>query len=320
MLDAIWNEPCSSPRSPTTPMQRTAIRAAGNWPKSMPGFRPAGRDQRGVGGNKCPCFTQREASHASHLRPQPCKHHRPQYRPGRRLAVPYGRRTRIRPARVLPRCPPSARSSSASSPPGSSALAGGREDDLDAPILAPVLGRIVRRDRVVLTVARGRKQRGIDALILHVLDHRHRPGERKLPVGGESALRIRRDIVGVPFDADNFTSLATTRRVATLTARGFAKTPTLLPKRFLLAHRRTLRRWFLNMVADLYLGKGTLIVIMRPRSFRGWWKKKIDRLGAKNIRVPWMENRLVSDSLGDPPPRGPEPSSDPPAPPPSVWC
>ncbi len=74
------------------------------------------------------------------------------------------------------------------------------------------------------------------------------------------------------------------------------------------------------MVADLYLGKGTLIVIMRPRSFRGWWKKKIDRLGAKNIRVPWMENRLVSDSLGDPPPRGPEPSSDPPAPPPSVWC
>jgi hypothetical protein len=95
---------------------------------------------------------------------------------------------------------------------------------------------------------------------------------------------------------------------------------TLLPKRFLLAHPRTLRRWFLNMVADLYLGKGTLIVIMRPRWFRSWWKKKIDRLNARNIRVPWMDNRLVIYSLGDPPPRGAEPLSDPPAPPPSVWC
>jgi hypothetical protein len=95
---------------------------------------------------------------------------------------------------------------------------------------------------------------------------------------------------------------------------------TSLPKRFRLAHPRTLRRWFLNMVADLYLGKNTLIVIMRPRWFRGWWKKKIERLNAKNIRVPWMDNRLVIYSLGDPPSRGAEPSSDPPKSLPGVWC
>jgi hypothetical protein len=84
-----------------------------------------------------------------------------------------------------------------------------------------------------------------------------------------------------------------------------------LPKRLRLAHPRTLRRWLLNMRADLYLGKGTLIIVMRPRWFRGWWAKKVERLNKKNIRVPWMENRLCIYSLGPPPGHGPEPSTDP---------
>ena len=84
-----------------------------------------------------------------------------------------------------------------------------------------------------------------------------------------------------------------------------------LPKRYRLAHPRTLRRWWLNVHADLYLGKGTLIVVMRPRWFRGWWAKKIERLNAKKIRVPWMDDRLVIYSLGPPVTAGTEPSSDP---------
>ncbi len=87
-----------------------------------------------------------------------------------------------------------------------------------------------------------------------------------------------------------------------------------LPKRLRLAHPRTLRRWFLNMRADLYLGKGTLIIVMRPRWFRGWWAKKVERLNKRNIRVPWMEDRLCIYSLGPPPGHGPEPSTDPGAP------
>jgi hypothetical protein len=92
-----------------------------------------------------------------------------------------------------------------------------------------------------------------------------------------------------------------------------------LPKRYRLAHPRTLRRWWLNMQADLYLGKGTLFVVMKPRWFRGWWAKKVQRLNAKNIRVPWMDNRLVIYSL-DTPPAGAEPPTDPESRAPGVGC
>lgn len=86
-----------------------------------------------------------------------------------------------------------------------------------------------------------------------------------------------------------------------------------LPKRFRLAHPRTLRRWFLNMRADLYLSKKCLFIIMRPRWFRGWWAKKVERLNKRNIRVPWMDDRLCVYSLGPPPGRDEpaEPSIDP---------
>lgn len=84
-----------------------------------------------------------------------------------------------------------------------------------------------------------------------------------------------------------------------------------LPERFRLAHPRTLRRWWLHMHAELYLGRGTLIVLLKPRWFRKWWEKKIERFNAKKVRVPWMDNRLVILSLaaGDVPER--EAPSDP---------
>ena len=74
-----------------------------------------------------------------------------------------------------------------------------------------------------------------------------------------------------------------------------------LPKRYRLAHPRTLRRWWLNMEADLYLSKTAIFVVMKPKWFRGWWAKKVQRLNAQNIRVPWMENRVMIYSIDDPP-------------------
>ena len=122
-----------------------------------------------------------------------------------------------------------------------------------------------------------------------------RPGFRK------NALGLYAWVTGLAVNALNF----------------FAST---LPKRYRHAQPRTLRRWFLNMQADLYLGKGTLFIVMKPRWFRGWWAKKIKRLNAKNIRIPWMENRLAIYSLDAPPFPGAEPSTDPVPEPSGVGC
>lgn len=84
-----------------------------------------------------------------------------------------------------------------------------------------------------------------------------------------------------------------------------------LPKRFKLAHPRTLRRWWLNFPADLYLSDRAFFVVLHPRWFRRWWEQKIVALNAKNLRVPWLEDRLVLYSIDAPIPHGAEPSSDP---------
>lgn len=70
-----------------------------------------------------------------------------------------------------------------------------------------------------------------------------------------------------------------------------------LPERFRFAHPRTLRRFWLNVDAELYLGTGTLIVLLTPRWFRDWWASRIERFNSKRVRVPWMDNRLVILSL-----------------------
>jgi hypothetical protein len=82
-----------------------------------------------------------------------------------------------------------------------------------------------------------------------------------------------------------------------------------LPPQFLLAHPRTLRRWWLNFPADLYLSNKALFVLLRPRFYRSWWQQHIQHLNAKKIRIPWLGDRLVLYSL-DALPRE-EPPSDP---------
>ncbi|HYO58691.1 hypothetical protein [Archangium sp.] len=84
-----------------------------------------------------------------------------------------------------------------------------------------------------------------------------------------------------------------------------------LPERFKWAHPRTLRRWWLNFPADLYLTDRALFVVLHPRWFRSWWKQKVEQLNAKKLRLPWMDDRLVLYSLKTPLPEGAEPSSAP---------
>jgi hypothetical protein len=91
-----------------------------------------------------------------------------------------------------------------------------------------------------------------------------------------------------------------------------------LPMRFHLAHPRTLRRWWFNFPADLYLTPQALIVLLHPRWHRRWWEKRVTLLNRKNLRVPWLEDRLVRFSVAVR--ECSEPSSDPPGLPQTVWC
>jgi hypothetical protein len=84
-----------------------------------------------------------------------------------------------------------------------------------------------------------------------------------------------------------------------------------LPERFSLAHPRTLRRWWFNFPADLYLSDKALFVVLYPRWFRDWWQQRIEQLNARKVRIPWMDERLLLFSLEAPLPPGAEPSSDP---------
>ena len=95
---------------------------------------------------------------------------------------------------------------------------------------------------------------------------------------------------------------------------------TTLPKRFKFAHPRTVRRWWLNFAADLYLTDRALFVVLHPRWFRRWWEKKVEQLNAKNLRVPWLDDRLVLYSLDSPVTPDAEPSSDPAPEVSGVWC
>ena len=84
-----------------------------------------------------------------------------------------------------------------------------------------------------------------------------------------------------------------------------------LPERFHRAHPRTLRRWWLHFPAELYLSNKALFVVLHPRWFPDWWQQHLEHLNAKNLRVPWLGDRLVLYSLEAPPSQSQEPSSDP---------
>jgi hypothetical protein len=93
-----------------------------------------------------------------------------------------------------------------------------------------------------------------------------------------------------------------------------------LPPRYRDAHPRTVRRWWLNVHADLYLGNDTLIVALRPRWFRSWWCQHIERVNARRVRLPWLDNRRVVLTLDSKPARLAAPPSDSLTTLSGVWC
>jgi hypothetical protein len=73
-----------------------------------------------------------------------------------------------------------------------------------------------------------------------------------------------------------------------------------LPRRFLHAHPRTLRRWLFNMKADIFLGHGTLLVMLKPKRLRPLWLTLIRHANRHPVRIPWMDNRRLILSIDSP--------------------
>lgn len=95
-----------------------------------------------------------------------------------------------------------------------------------------------------------------------------------------------------------------------------------LGHRFLHAHPRTLRRYFLCIPAQLYLlGTDRLLVVLHVKRLRSVWEALIRHANSDPVRIPWLQNRKLllaldkkiarpkSAGINDPATRG----SD-------VWC
>jgi hypothetical protein len=94
-----------------------------------------------------------------------------------------------------------------------------------------------------------------------------------------------------------------------------------LPERFLHAHLRTVRRWLFDVPGEIYLGEGTVIVLLAPRRQRRAWQELIEWTNRRKIRVPWLEDRRLILSMERPNrPRRLEVSSIPKGGASSVWC
>ena len=85
--------------------------------------------------------------------------------------------------------------------------------------------------------------------------------------------------------------------VAALATNALDELTTRLPASFDHAHPRTLRRWLLNMKADIFLGNDTLIVLLKPKRLRSLWEFLVRRANRNPVRIPWMENRRLILSL-----------------------
>lgn len=85
--------------------------------------------------------------------------------------------------------------------------------------------------------------------------------------------------------------------VAALATNALLDFTKLLPDRFCYAHPRTLRRWFFQIPADIFLGNGTLIVLLKPKRLTDTWQALVERANRRALRIPWMDNRRLILSL-----------------------
>jgi hypothetical protein len=97
--------------------------------------------------------------------------------------------------------------------------------------------------------------------------------------------------------------------VAALATNALDELTGCLPKRFLHAHPRTLRRWLFNVKADIFLGNGTLLVMLKPKRLRSLWLFLIRRANSHPVRIPWMDNRRLILSIDRPEPILPQRAS-----------
>jgi hypothetical protein len=70
-----------------------------------------------------------------------------------------------------------------------------------------------------------------------------------------------------------------------------------LPKKFWHAHPRTLRRWFFQVPAELFLGHNSLIVLLRPRLLHGVWEELVRKANQHPVHIPWLADRRLLLSL-----------------------
>lgn len=67
-----------------------------------------------------------------------------------------------------------------------------------------------------------------------------------------------------------------------------------LGERFVHAHPRTVRRYFLCLPAQLYLlGTDRLLVVIRVKRLRSLWEALLRRVNGDPVRIPWLENRKL---------------------------
>jgi hypothetical protein len=66
-----------------------------------------------------------------------------------------------------------------------------------------------------------------------------------------------------------------------------------LPKRFHLAHPRTLWRWVLVRDAELILTPTHLVVVLESARRRGWLRPLLQKFNQAEIVLPWLGGRRV---------------------------
>jgi len=107
--------------------------------------------------------------------------------------------------------------------------------------------------------------------------------------------------------------------IAALATNTLLSLSSTLPQRFHRAHPRTLRRWFLNVPAELFVGTDTFIVLLRPRRCISAWEALVHSVNRRNLRIPWFADRRLILSLPGTS-SAPELGYDPLRRAPGVWC
>lgn len=89
--------------------------------------------------------------------------------------------------------------------------------------------------------------------------------------------------------------------VCALCTNALEQLSTHLDPRFMHAHPRTLRRYFLHIPAQLYLlGTDRFLVVLQVGRLRPLWAALAERANRDPVRIPWLHNRKLLLALDQP--------------------